>query len=312
MTTMMDFREAIACLNEYQNSLANICRMLKPSVAQGELGEALRKLDEKLHELLDAEIKDALTLSIIIWEKLGEIPEVVDFVDELADLLVALNQLKLRINEAREACAEYLRQTAASSVKAKKTESPTAIAIREFLRKERELGKEERKKYDREVGHEVGHKGPSHPGETSNARKGSEGCAAAETSAPGNEAGTEIRIEPFESASPSAEKPGEEFGTRAASMDGAESLLNWVADLDRTSLIAALAEEAEAAQLLVRSARQGTASQCAKHREAMDYVYRTNRILSFFWDGHIAPGMSEHERSLCRSFEEKMPVRGTS
>src|SRR6266446_4636255 len=174
MTTMMDFREAIACLNEYQNSLANICRMLKPSVAQGELGEALRKLDEKLHELLDAEIKDALTLSIIIWEKLGEIPEVVDFVDELADLLVALNQLKLRINEAREACAEYLRQTAASSVKAKKTESPTAIAIREFLRKERELGKEERKKYDREVGH----KGPSHPGETSNARKGSEGCAA--------------------------------------------------------------------------------------------------------------------------------------
>src|SRR5713101_759229 len=141
MTTMMDFREAIACLNEYQNSLANICRMLKPSVAQGELGDALRKLDEKLLELLDAEIKDALRLSIIIWEKLGEIPEVVDFTDELADLLVALNQLELRINEAREACAEYLRQIAASSVKAKKTESPTAVAIRDYLRKHGQLTK---------------------------------------------------------------------------------------------------------------------------------------------------------------------------
>src|SRR5439155_1077758 len=113
---MMDFREAIACLNEYQNSLANICGMLKPRVAQGELGEALRKLDEKLLELLDAEIKDALRLSIIIWEKLAEIPEVMDFTDECADLLVALNQFKLGINEATEARAEYLRKSEANNV----------------------------------------------------------------------------------------------------------------------------------------------------------------------------------------------------
>ena len=179
--TTMDLREATACLNEYRNLLANICRMLKPSAAQGELGEALRKVDEKLLELLDPEIKDALRLLIIIWDELGKIPEVVDFPEELADLLVALNQLQLGINEATEARAECQRQIAANSVKAKGAESPTAIAIREFLRKHRELGKEERKKYDREVGH----KGPSHPGETSNARKGSEGCAAAETSAPG-------------------------------------------------------------------------------------------------------------------------------
>jgi hypothetical protein len=46
-----------------------------------------------------------------------------------------------------------------------------------------------------------------------------------------------------------------------------------------------------------------------KHREAMDYFDRVNRILTFFRDGKIPPGMSEHELSLCESFQEKMPVR---
>jgi len=73
-----------------------------------------------------------------------------------------------------------------------------------------------------------------------------------------------------------------------------------------------LSMEAEAAQLSVRSARQRAASRRAKLREAMDQVDRINRILSFFRDGNIAPGMSEHELSLCKSFEAKMPVRRPS
>jgi hypothetical protein len=93
-------------------------------------------------------------------------------------------------------------------------------------------------------------------------------------------------------------------------MDDAETILNWLVDLDRTSLLAVLSNEAEAAQLFVRSVRQRTGS--TKHREAMDYVDRVNRILTFFRDGNIAPGMSKHELSLCKSFEAKMPVRRPS
>jgi hypothetical protein len=91
-------------------------------------------------------------------------------------------------------------------------------------------------------------------------------------------------------------------------MDDTETILNWLVDLDRTSLIAVLSNEAEAAQRLVRSGRQRIAS--AKHREAIDYLDRVNRILTFFRDGKIPPGMSEHELTLCESFQEKMQVRG--
>jgi len=299
MTTMMDFREAIACLNEYQNSLANICRILKPSVAQGELGEALRKFDEKLHELLDPEIKDALTLSIIIWEKLGEIPEVVDFVDELADLLVALNQLKLGINEATEARAEYLRKSEANNVTERGIS--TAEAIEEFMRKERLRFKEEWDEKQR-----------------NRSQKTTPDLAEPICATAKNRGATIIRLERSDNAGTRAAARGcanensevdpEECGTRANYTDDTEALLNWVAGLDRTSVIAVLSMEAEAAQLSV----QRFASQPAKLREAMDQVDRVNRILSFFRDGNIAPGISEHELSLCQSFEEKMPVRGPS
>jgi hypothetical protein len=297
MTTTMDFREAIACLNEYQNSLANICRMLKPSVTQGELGDALRKLDEKLLELLDAEKKDALRLSIIIWEKLPEIiEEVVDLPEELPDLLVALNQLKLGINEATEARAEYLRKSEANNVTERG--NSTAEAIEEFMREERLRFKEEwdEKQRNRNQKNTPDLAEPI--------------CATAK-----NRGATIIRLERSDSAGTRAAArgcanensevdPGEECGTRANCTDDTEALLNWVAGLDR----AVLSMEAEAAQLLV----QRFASQPAKLREAMDQVDRVNRILSFFRDGNIAPGMSEHELSLCKSFEDKMPVRRPS
>jgi hypothetical protein len=215
--------------------------------------------------------------------------------------LVALNQLKLATDKATEARAEYLRQAEAAGTE-KERGAGFSDSFREFKRSIGWMS-------DEEVQEEMDVLAKKAE-LISNTPDPIEICVAAETDALGNEAGTEIRIEPLES--PSAENPGEECGARADTMDDTETILNWHVNLDRMTLLAALSSEAKAAQLLVRSARQRTASQRAKHREAMDYVDRVNRILSFFRDGNIAPGMSEHELSLCQSFEEKMPVRGPS
>ncbi len=302
----MNFREAIICLDEYSVSIGNFSGMLKPNSAQGELGEALRKVNDALMEKLKDRVKESAILSILINEELIENREqMADLPAEWADVLEALTRVKLASNTAAEVQAEYLRETAARNAAAKAPGSLSA-ALAKFRREAGLMGEEESEEQDRDL-----KKDRSEPVETLNTPDPIEICVAAETNAPGNEAGKEIRIEPFESASPSAENSGEECGTRVDTKDDAETILNWLVDLDRTSLIAFLSDEAEVAQLVVvRSGRQRTAS--AKHREAMDYLDRVNRILTFFRDGNIAPGMSEHELSLCRSFEEKMPVRGPS
>ena len=305
---MMDLQEAKACLDEHRIALANICGMLKPVVAEGGLGEALGKLNQNLIEKLNDQEKDATVLSIIISEEMKEAHEqLMDFPGEFADLFVALNQLRLEIGKVAEARAEYFRETAeANDVKAKGTQAgnPISMAIAEFQRRQTLMKKEEGEEYDRNMSQ----KSPPDLVETVNTPDRIEICVAAEKDAPGNEAGTEIGMEPFESPGPSAEDPGEEWGTRANCTDDTEDLLNWVAGLDRTSVIAVLSGQAEVAQLAV----QRFASQPAKLREAKDQVDWVNRILLFFRDGNIAPGMSEHELSLCQSFEEKMPVRGPS
>ena len=56
------------------------------------------------------------------------------------------------------------------------------------------------------------------------------------------------------------------------------SLLNSLVNIDRRSLVAILASEAEAAQRSVNSARQRTASQRAKQRAALDHLARVERI----------------------------------
>jgi hypothetical protein len=304
MQKMIDLQEARACLDEHRIALANICGMLKPVVAEGGLGEALGKLNQKLIEKLNDQEKDAAILSIIILEEMKETrDQLMDFPGEFSDLFVALNQLSLEIGKVAEARVEYFRKTAeANDVKAKGTEAdnPVSIAIAEFKRSIGWMS-------DEEVQEEIDMLAKKAE-LISNTPDRIEICAAAETDASGNEAGREIRIERLES--PTAENPGEECGARADTMDDTETILNWLVDLDRTSLLAALSNEAEAAQRLVRSGRQRTAS--AKHREALDYLDRVNRILSFFRDGNIAAGMSEHELSLCKSFEDKMPVRGPS
>jgi hypothetical protein len=307
---MIDLQEAAACLDEHRILLAATSGMLKPDVAEGEAGQAIGNFNDRLIETLNSQLQDAVILSILVCEEMKETPErLVDFPGELADFFVVLNQLRLGINKAAEAVAEFHQAAAEAKAKAVKDNSnSTAAAVDAFRRRTGLKSKEEIEEYERE--RDIGQKSQPDPVETLNTPNPIEICVAAETDASGNEAGTEIRIEPLES--PSAENPGEECGARADTMDNTETILNWLVNLDRTSLLAVLSNEAEAAQLLVRSARQRTASQRAKHREAIDYVDRVNRILSFFRDGSIAPGMSEHELSLCQSFEEKMLVRGPS
>jgi hypothetical protein len=225
----------------------------------------------------------------------------VDFPGEWADLFEALNQLKLAIDKAIQMREEHIRRAEAAT-KEKERGPGVSEAIREFKRsigwQSDEEAQEEFDMWAKKADLVL------------NTPNRIESCAPAEPDAPGDEAGTEIRIEPFESASPTAENSGEECGTRVDTVDDAETILNWLVDLDRTSLIAFLSDEAEVAQhvVLLGSGRQRTAS--AKHREAMDYLDRVNRILIFFRDGKITPGMSEHELSLCESFQEKMQVRG--
>jgi len=89
-----------------------------------------------------------------------------------------------------------------------------------------------------------------------------------------------------------------------------DALLNSLVNIDRNSLIAILTSEVEAAQQLVNSARQRTASQRAKRHEAVQRAARIDRILSFFQHGDVAPEMSERDVTLCKSLEDRLRVRG--
>jgi hypothetical protein len=136
---MMDLREATACLDEYRISLVNIGEMLKPNVADDGLGEASKKLNDSLIETLNDQVKEAKILSILILEEMNATHEkMVDFPDEWADLLVALNQLKLATDTAAQARAEYLRKPSANEL------SASAKAIEEFLRTRGDVGRERR------------------------------------------------------------------------------------------------------------------------------------------------------------------------
>jgi hypothetical protein len=88
--------------------------------------------------------------------------------------------------------------------------------------------------------------------------------------------------------------------------------LNSLVNIDRNSLVAILSSESEAAQRLVNSARQRTASQRAKRHEALQRAARTERILSFFQHGKVAPEMSDRDVTLCKSLEERLRDRGHS
>lgn len=91
-----------------------------------------------------------------------------------------------------------------------------------------------------------------------------------------------------------------------------DALLNSLVNVDRNSLIAILASEADAAQRSVNFARRRTATQRAKRHEAIEHAARVERILSFFQHGEIALGMSEGDIELCKAVEQKLRARGPS
>src|SRR5437667_7784866 len=114
--TMMDLREATACLDEHRILLAAISDMLKLNVAKDEAGQAIGKFNDGLIETLNSQLKDAVILSILVCEEMTEIREqLMDFPGELADFFVALNQLRLVIDKATGVSEEYRRQAEAAN-----------------------------------------------------------------------------------------------------------------------------------------------------------------------------------------------------
>jgi hypothetical protein len=100
--------------------------------------------------MLEAQVKEALVLSIMIREEMNERHErMVDFPGEWADLLVALNQLCLATDTAAKARAEYLRKTADGN---RGTELGRVIG--KFKRKHGLMTKEEIEEYDRKMSQE--------------------------------------------------------------------------------------------------------------------------------------------------------------
>ena len=85
-----------------------------------------------------------------------------------------------------------------------------------------------------------------------------------------------------------------------------DALLNSLVNIDRNSLIAILASEADAAKRIVNATRQRTASQRAKQREAVERAARIEGILSFFQHGDLAPDMSEGDVTLCKGLESRL------
>jgi hypothetical protein len=88
------------------------------------------------------------------------------------------------------------------------------------------------------------------------------------------------------------------------------ALLTSLVNIDRHSLIAILTSEAEAARRSVKAARQRTAPQRAKQRQAGEHLARVDRVLCFFQHVEIAPEMSARDIELCRSIEQRLQGRG--
>ncbi len=85
-----------------------------------------------------------------------------------------------------------------------------------------------------------------------------------------------------------------------------DALLNSLVSIDRNSLVAILASEADAARHLVDDARQRTASQRARRRDAEQRAARLDRMLSFFRSGESGPEMSQRDIKLCKTVEQRL------
>jgi hypothetical protein len=98
---MMDYREAKACLDEFSSGLSAMCNMLRPNVAQGDLGAAIEDLNETMIVQLNALVREALILSVMVWKGISARPERMwEFPEECTEVFVALKQLDQAIANA--------------------------------------------------------------------------------------------------------------------------------------------------------------------------------------------------------------------
>jgi hypothetical protein len=126
----MDYREAKACLDEYRSSLSAICRLIDTKIAKGEFHDAIVERNDRLIADLKQLRREALILSTLIWEGMtARAEQMMDFPDELADLLVAQNELKAAINAATELQADYLRKTDAEKAKQEAAKGPSSSEL---------------------------------------------------------------------------------------------------------------------------------------------------------------------------------------
>ena len=91
-----------------------------------------------------------------------------------------------------------------------------------------------------------------------------------------------------------------------------DALLGSLVNINRSSLVALLSSEAEAAKRVAGSVRHRTAFQRAKRQEAAERTVRIERILSFLRDGKISAEMPEGDLAICKSLEQKLSARGQS
>ena len=98
---MMDYREAKACLDEFSSGVSAMCNMLRPNVAQGDLGAAIEEFNESVIAQLNARVREALILSIAVRKGISARPErISEFLEDCTEVWVALNQLDQAIANA--------------------------------------------------------------------------------------------------------------------------------------------------------------------------------------------------------------------
>jgi len=147
--------------------------------------------------MINEQVKDAVILSIMILEGMEEIREqIVDFPGEWADLLLALNQLKLATDKATKVREEYIRRAEAAT-KEKERGSGVSEAIREFKRKIGWMSDEEAEEYI--------DKWTKKADRILNTPDGIEIGVVGETEAPGNQGGREISLESSDDVGTSTE-----------------------------------------------------------------------------------------------------------
>jgi hypothetical protein len=130
---MMDVREAIKALTERSTLLLSRIH-LRERMLKFEVPEA-KDVIEELIAALKVETRQALVLSILVSESLAKHADriVIGFIDELPELLEAINRIEAATAEARKATLAHEEKSRIDEP----GESPAAKAIEAFLARRR-------------------------------------------------------------------------------------------------------------------------------------------------------------------------------